>query len=637
MRTFGICLLVTGILSALGFNFSTEKEGRDTAQQIAQSYSADFRIFQEEVNKLAELAQGPFNLPQLRRQLAGARYAYKRVEFLFDYTKGHYNYLFINGAPLPKVDKEDVNGEVVEPNGLQALDELLYSEEALAQRMHIAALAAGLKKSVDFIAVVHLPLSITDPQAVEALRSGVVRVFTLGLTGFDTPGSGDAIEEARASLQAMETAFLYFGDNLEPEAEEKFQEIVKLYRKAQQLLEANADFDTFGRLAFLKQAANPLYAALLDFQELNGIETGQFKYHAQDYRSRNLFDENFLNRDYYSELSYMPLNDAALIKLGKALFYDPVLSANLEMSCASCHDPKLAFADGLPKSKTLIPGRFTQRNAPTLIDAAYSSRYFWDMREVNLERQVAHVVDNNMEFNTNFYEIADRLNQSSAYVRMFEEAYGGVGKKAIYSRSVSNAIAAYVNSLTSFNSAFDRYARNETATYPEDAARGFNLFMGKAACGSCHFAPVFNGSAPPFYQEAESEVLGVTMGFDTLHPQLDPDPGRAENGLKKDARPFYRNSFKTVTVRNAALTAPYMHNGLFRTLEEVMDFYNRGGGAGMGLEVEHQTLPAAPLNLSEREKTDIIAFLHTLTDTSGLTDNYIALPVFEGRPEWNNR
>lgn len=128
MRTFGICLLVTGILSALGFNFSTEKEGRDTAQQIAQSYSADFRIFQEEVNKLAELAQGPFNLPQLRRQLAGARYAYKRVEFLFDYTKGHYNYLFINGAPLPKVDKEDVNGEVVEPNGLQALDELLYSE-----------------------------------------------------------------------------------------------------------------------------------------------------------------------------------------------------------------------------------------------------------------------------------------------------------------------------------------------------------------------------------------------------------------------------------------------------------------------------------------------------------------------------
>ncbi|MCO6488347.1 MAG: hypothetical protein J5I98_08020 [Phaeodactylibacter sp.] len=633
MKTLITFFFIVGLFGAMGLHSPSEERLRDTAAgKIAEAYAADFHRFREEVDKLIEAADNPLDLALLRQQLAETRMAYKRVEFLFDYSKPYYNYLHINGAPLPKVDKEDANGDIVPPNGLQALDELVFSEEAVERQDHIEKLAAGLKRRADFIAQVHLPLPLSDAQVIEALRSGIVRVFTLGLTGFDTPGSGNAIPEAIASILSMEQAFLLFEESVKPKARSKYQEVERLFRRAYYLLDANQDFDSFSRLAFLKQAANPLYENLLDFQQLNGIETGKMSYHAQNYQARNLFDEDFLDTYFYSELSYLPLDNPASIALGKALFYDPLLSGNGEMSCATCHDPALAFADGLAKSKTNIPGKFTRRNSPTLIDATFASRFFWDMREVTLERQVAHVVDDTLEFNTDFYAIADKLRQSPTYSRLFEEAYGGIGKEDIYRRSISNALAAYVNTLRSFNSEFDRYVRNEISAYPEAAARGFNLFMGKAACGTCHFAPAFNGAVPPFYTETESEVLGVTLGFDTLNPQFDPDPGRAENGVRKDARPHYLNSFKTVTVRNVALTAPYMHNGSFNTLEEVMEFYNRGGGAGMGLDIPHQTLPPDPLNLTEREKADIIAFMHTLTDTSGLMVSKVVLPEVEGYP-----
>lgn len=143
--------------------------------------------------------------------------------------------------------------------------------------------------------------------------------------------------------------------------------------------------------------------------------------------------------------------------------------------------------------------------------------------------------------------------------------------------------------------------------------------MGKGACGTCHFAPVFNGTIPPFYTDSESEVLGVTMGFDKENPIKDTDPGRMTNGLTVDTKPYYENSFKTVSVRNVALTGPYMHNGLFNTLEEVLEFYNLGGGAGMGLDIKNQTLSDVPLNLTKQEIADIITFMETLTDTSGFT------------------
>ncbi len=175
---------------------------------------------------------------------------------------------------------------------------------------------------------------------------------------------------------------------------------------------------------------------------------------------------------------------------------------------------------------------------------------------------------------------------------------------------IANAIAMYVRTLVSYNARFDQYMRGDRQKMSPEEIKGFNLFMGKAKCATCHYVPLFNGSKPPNYYYQESEVIGVPGTADLLHPVADTDPGRYAI-LPKD---FLKNAFKTPTLRNIALTAPYMHNGVFKTLEEVVEFYNKGGGAGIGLEVPNQTLPVKPLGLTAIEKKQLIAFLHTLTD-----------------------
>ncbi|WP_339838143.1 cytochrome c peroxidase [uncultured Maribacter sp.] len=599
-----------------GKNTVTQYESDNIPERVAALYEANFHNFQNEVELLADLANNSTFLDELKlkEQVKKTRLAYKGVEFIFDYYQTSYNGTYINGAPLPKVKDHFEAGKVIEPCGLQALDEAVYNEASKENFQHIKVLANELRVRVDFISIIHLPIHLKSSQIIECIRSGMVRIFTLGVTGFDTPGSVNAMQESYVSLQSMKTTFLHFEKGIYSEAKDEFNTIKKLFEKGGKLLNSNIEFNDFDRMLFLKEVVNPLYAGLLEFQNLNNIKIELYKKHAQDYKTKNIFDINFLKTNFYSELVYLPLDNPKTIQLGKLLFEDPQLSNANKISCLTCHDPNKGFTDGLPKSESNREGFFTARNSPTVINAGYSTRYFWDMREFNLEKQVTHVIDDNLEFNTNFNTIIEKLKRNSNYIKLFEEAYGDIRREDINERSISNAIAAYVNSLKSFNSEFDKYVRNEINEYPENAKRGFNLFMGKGACGSCHFAPVFNGTIPPFYLESESEVLGITQGFDSINPKLDKDLGRIANGLKADEHPFFKNSFKTVSVRNIGLTAPYMHNGLFDTLDDVLEFYNLGGGAGMGLEVENQTLSDVPLNLSKQEIKDIIAFMESLTD-----------------------
>jgi len=176
--------------------------------------------------------------------------------------------------------------------------------------------------------------------------------------------------------------------------------------------------------------------------------------------------------------------------------------------------------------------------------------------------------------------------------------------------SAALAIAAYVASLNPLNSPFDSYLQGNRSAMTKDQIKGFNLFMGKAQCGTCHFAPYFNSLVPPFYDISEVEILGTTKDDNFKKPEYDQDMGRFD--LYKIR--YYRRAFKTPTIRNAQKTAPYMHNGTFKTLESVLDFYNKGGGNGLGLVIEDQTLPSKPLNLSKNECNQIIQFINSLTD-----------------------
>jgi cytochrome c peroxidase len=150
--------------------------------------------------------------------------------------------------------------------------------------------------------------------------------------------------------------------------------------------------------------------------------------------------------------------------------------------------------------------------------------------------------------------------------------------------------------------------RGKLTAMSDEEVNGFNLFMGRAMCGTCHYMPLFNGTLPPLYNKIDAEVLGVPATADGR--QLDSDHGRRAitHAVTDD------NAFKISTVRNAARTAPYMHNGVFPTLQDVIDFYDRGGGVGMGLKVPNQTLSSAPLQLSAKEKQELIAFIETLNN-----------------------
>ncbi len=551
--------------------------------------------------KFGEVSKGA-----LREQLLQTRLAYKGIAFIWAYRYPAFTEEHINGVPLLHIERYDTRPFVLPPEGLQVLDELIFSEEADPAQIQI--LAKKLHTHTGILLQGFEPNEISAGMLIEAMRAELISMFTLGLTGFDTPGSVNAIPEASATLEAIqETSSLFLG-TLEPTEAVKMTE---RFKATQDYFKQHTDFDTFDRLLFLKEHLNPLYEDLLRLRLALG-EPAPKELSGRNLAVDNLFAPGFLDPYFYTELSEKE-DSPALRQLGKKLFYDPGLSSSGQMSCASCHDPHKAFTDGAVTSRSNVLGQHVLRNAPTLLNAVYADRYFYDLRAFTLEQQAEHVIFNQQEFNTAYEEIVDRLKRNTAYRALFKTVFGDPSPTR---EGFARALASYVLSLQSFNSPFDRYVRNERNELDPKVKEGFNLFMGKAACGTCHFAPTFSGLVPPFYTKNESEILGVLAKPKGWGRMLDGDMGRYENGIYSEQSWIYERSFKTSTVRNVSLTAPYFHHGGYKTLEQVVDFYDHGGGAGLGLEVKNQTLPADSLHLNASEKEALIAFMHALTDTS---------------------
>jgi cytochrome c peroxidase len=637
MLRFYIAALFLAILILPNLFFTAPARQSAELEAIHQQFHDGLQLLQEAIQDYHQVITSGASVEQIRQQHLATRKAFKAIEFLLAYLDQESINRFINGAPLPKTEPKVPAILIIEPKGLQVLDELVFSEQIQENKEEIVKQVAQLQKHYQYVYNYQSGIQLQHRQVFEAIRQELLRVFTLGVTGFDTPGSANAVPEAREAMNSIFKAYEVYIPTLQKTAPDLAQETAGIFQQAIDYLEQNNDFDSFDRLLFLKVYINPLYELTYRSHRRLGIETieeVQSVPQPLNYHSGNLFSEDFLNVGYFANLD---ASDPVLAKktaLGRMLFFDPILSSNLQGSCASCHQPQKGFTDGLVKSYSLTDDGTVQRNAPTLINAVYADKFFLDLRETDLDRQMKHVIVNEQEFATDYIVLIERLQQSREYRQLFEDCFPGIG---ISTHSISRALAAYVSSLRSFNSPFDRYVRGETEEIESAVVRGFNLFMGKAACGTCHFAPAFNGTVPPLYQESESEVLGVPASPDTLQAVIDTDFGRIANQIPIDGAPFYQYSFKTTTVRNVALTAPYMHNGVFETLEEVIDFYNRGGGAGLGLELEYQTLPDTPLNLNDREKQDLIAFMESLTDTTNMTVVPARLPQFEGQPEWNAR
>lgn len=572
------------------------------------------------------------------------RDSYKEIEYLSAYLEPQLTVQRINAAPLPKVDPMEENMPVViGPSGLQVIDETLFlGEWNQESQLELAKLTNKLQEEFSLMKHYHSSKSFTDRQLFEAMRDELIRMYTLGLTGFDTPGSGAAMSDALTVMKSLEEGIHQYADQISQIDLALSTTLSRTSTEAVTYLRENQDFDTFDRLEFLKVYLDPLFGGLYDLQIALNIET---MYEVSDYppainyRATQLFSDSLLLPSSYLGYEAGQLKPEA-IRLGKTLFFDPILSSDLSRSCASCHNPAKAFSDGQRKSIATGLEGTVDRNSPGLINAVYSDRYFHDLRVFELEMQIDHVISDEREFNTRYIDVLDRLKRSEEYQDLFHEAfpqYAVGGRSTINVSTLKSAMAAYVGSLTSFNSPFDRYARGETEELPEAAKRGYNLFMGKAVCATCHFAPGFTGLVPPNYQDSESEILGVPAGPIWEEATVDQDLGRIDGGVPLDAVDIFAFSFKTPTVRNIALTAPYMHNGVYDSLEQVVRFYNVGGGSGIGIDLEYQTLPFDNLSLTAGEMSDLVAFMETLTDTTGMTSTPSRLPLFELHPEWNNR
>ncbi len=337
-------------------------------------------------------------------------------------------------------------------------------------------------------------------------------------------------------------------------------------------------------------------------------------------------------------------SNKAKISLGRQLFYDRRLSLNNTFSCAMCHIPEQGFTSNEMATAVGIEGRTVRRNSPTLYNIAYAKTLFHDSRETTLEQQVwGPLLAHNEMGNPSIGVVVEKIKSIANYKLQFEHVFGkGPGMETI-----GMAIASYERSLNSANSAFDRWHfGHEKGTIDEQAQRGFQLFTGKANCSSCHridknralFSDHENHNTGIGYRDAmstptESQPLqvapGVYLNVDSsviakVSAAKANDLGRYE--ITQD--PQDRWKYKTPTLRNISLTAPYMHNGSLTTLREVVEFYNRGGVANENLDPLIK-----PLQLTEAEIDDLTAFLQTLTgdNVQELVADAFAAPVGDSR------
>lgn len=280
------------------------------------------------------------------------------------------------------------------------------------------------------------------------------------------------------------------------------------------------------------------------------------------------------------------LGYAQKVELGRQLYFDTRLSKNNSISCAFCHNPGTGFADARQFSIGAF-GTAGGRQAPTVYNTGFISLQFWDGRAGSLEEQAIGPIHNPIEMAETHETVVPKIAKIPGYQKQFQAVFGGGASL----QRIADAIAAFERTIVSQNSAFDKYMLGDHKAMDEAAVRGMTLFKGKARCILCHNGPNFTDN--------QFHNLGV--------PQVGPlkeDLGRfAVSRLERD-----KGAFKTPTLRSVAETAPYMHDGVFKTLEEVIDFKNAGGGANPTLSPLMK-----PLSLTAEEKADLLAFLKALT------------------------
>lgn len=625
-----VVIPVVIFLLSIGYCVPERTKPEDETQQIKRRYAENIQQLDSSlaVLKMAITTHAP--IQQIHESFYHARLQYKQVEFLVEYYNP-YTAKSMNGPAIDEVEEDDPTQTIIRPTGFQVVEELLFPALDSYNQKEALKEIAVLQSCINRLRLVAKTTQLTHGHVFDAMRQEIFRVTTLGITGFDSPVAFHSMPEAAAALSALKETFMLYQPQLASKSPGLSAQVHEKFDASIHYLKSNPDFNIFDRATFITTYANTLSIVLADAQQTLKITTPAIL-RALSPWAKTLFDKNAFNANYYAPDQYSNLTPAQA-QLGKMLFFDPLLSGNNSRSCASCHNPQKAFTDGQAKSVAFDFKGQVNRNAPTIINAGLQRSLFYDMRVAFLEDQANQVLSNEKEMHGSFQKAALLLAQSPQYVALFQKAFPKQTDTIISAQEVKAAITSYIRSLTGMNSRFDQYMRGAQKQLTHTEQKGLNLFMGKAKCATCHFLPLFNGTIPPNFDNTEAEIIGVPASKDTLQPTLDTDLGKYAL-YKKD---LHKYAFKTPTLRNVALTAPYMHNGVYGTLEEVVDFYNNGGGIGLGIDLPTQTLPADRLNLEAHEKEALVAFMQALTDTTGLTSVPEMLPSFPKQVVLNNR
>ncbi len=614
---------------------------REVPEKVVPAHEKAFKAFLtirtqallsmlNEMDNLVGAKHGKKDHERLKELFNLSRAKYKEIEtFIIHFFPG--DAFALNVPDLVYPEEDDEVSIIREPHGFQVLERLIYLDSSRTATNNRKEQLRGILDIVEKWPTFFVNVDFPEREIFEAAQQGLIRNFLVGLTNIETPWCRNAFQESISYVSALKEVFseMYVGDTIWTESLQ--QEFLPIFDRLNDILireekKEHPDFFTIYSEYYIP--ASEVLGKLRHFIVKNNF----FHTTAVNLQVRSIFDPGAYNT-YFFLPGKTIASQKDVVHLGKLLFFDPSLSANNERSCASCHKPALAFTDGLTVSRSFDKSTMLARNAPGLLNAVLQRKLFHDGRSFSFENQASEVMNNPDEMHADFSKVAGKLSGSAEYKELFRNAFRNTDDTIISSRSILMAIAEYERSLTALNSRFDKTIRGQEDLLSPEEKLGFNISVGKGNCASCHFMPLFNGTVPPEYVESEMEVLGVPGNSDLDNPIKDLDPGR-EAIIPME---IYNGSFKTPTLRNVELTAPYMHNGVFRTLEEVVEFYDRGGGLGIGLDVPHQTLIPDSLKLTAKEKELLVKFMKSLTDTVNTTDVPTKLPLFDNMPELNGR
>lgn len=568
----------------------------------------------------SEAGQAP-----VRAALRQARNELKGVDFWLRYLQPT-TYKQING-PLPVEWETEVFEKFEKPykrEGTGLTLAALYLDEPNIEKDTLLRL---IRSSLTALQVYHADSVTRELQTYHHFflcnRLYLLNLAAIYTTGFECPDTAQIIPELRTMLKSVGRLYQVYNTSFPatplPEA------YCSLYRNTIAFAETQpGNYSAFDHFTFIRDYINPLFALNQQLIRRYQVVTHSMVDYSLTKTSTSIFGKDVYNGQNPKGIFLRVKDSSALAeldRLGKLLFYDPVLSGNNMRSCASCHKPDQYFTDTIARASLQYNRQdLLARNTPSLLNAEYNHLVMLDGKHFNLQQQSKAVMTNATEMGGEEQDILKKVLSCKEYKKGFTRLLAYTPQESeITFDHIAAALTYYYCKFSRYDAPFDAAINERTYLQPE-AKEGFNLFMSKAQCATCHFVPQFNGVKPPFVS-SEFEVLGVPA--DTAFSRLSADKGRYE----VNPAPETQHAFRTGSVRNAARTMPYMHNGVFATLRQVIDFYDAGGGAGRRLEVPNQTLSSDSLKLSVTDKNNLIAFIHSLNEQVQIEAPPARLPV----------